>query len=510
LGGGAPVDVLIIGGGINGVGIARDAAGRGLSVTLCEQNDLGSGTSSASTKLIHGGLRYLERYELRLVRESLIEREVLLRAAPHIIWPLTFVLPHERSLRPAWMIRLGLFLYDHLGGRERLPASRGLDLRRHAFGAPLKPGFRKGFSYADCWVEDARLVVLNALDAAERGARILTRTRCVSARRADGLWEARLQSSNGGAEHTLRARALVNGAGPWVTDVLARVAGSNRRAGLRLVKGSHIVVPRLFEGPQAYIFQHPDRRVIFAIPFEGRFTLIGTTDVPFDADPASAHIEASEVDYLCQAVNRYFAKPLSPDQVVWSYAGVRPLYDDDSKSASAVTRDYVFDLDSADGGAPLLSIFGGKITTYRRLAEHALNKLLPLLGRNAAGWTETATLPGGDLPDGDFERFLSELQRRYPWLPPALARRYARAYGTRAERFLAGATGLDGLGADLGDGLMEAEADYLVRHEWALGAEDILWRRSKLGLHVSEDTKARLATWLEGRGASGAGKQVAV
>ena len=493
------VDLLVIGGGINGAGIARDAAGRGLSVLLCEQSDLGSATSSASTKLIHGGLRYLEYYAFRLVRESLIEREVLLRAAPHIIWPLTFVLPHDRGLRPAWMIRLGLVLYDHLGGRELLPGSRGLDLTRDPLGAPLREEFRKGFSYADCWVEDSRLVVLNLMDAAERGAEVLPQTRCVSARRVDGLWEAVLEPSGGGPERRLRARALVNAAGPWVTDVLSQVVGDNRGKTLRLVKGSHLVVPRLFEGEQAYIFQHPDGRVIFAIPYEQRFTLVGTTEAPFEGDPAEVAITGEETAYLCEAVSRYFSQRVPPESVVWSYSGVRPLYDDQSKSASAVTRDYVFDVESPGGEAPMLSVFGGKITTYRKLSEHALSRLQPLLGREAPNWTAGAALPGGDIPDADFAGFAGDFGREHDWLPAPLARRYARAYGTRARRMLAGAKSLDGLGESLGDGLYEAEADYLLRQEWALRAEDVLWRRSKLGLHVSEATRDRLAAWLEGR-----------
>ena len=493
------VDLLVVGGGINGAGIARDAAGRGLSVLLCEQDDLGSATSSASTKLIHGGLRYLEYYEFRLVREALIEREVLLRAAPHIIWPLTFVLPHDRGLRPAWLIRLGLLLYDHLGGRKLLPGSRSLDLARDPLGKPLRDAFRKGFSYADCWVEDSRLVVLNAMDAAERGAEVLTRTRCHSARRVEGLWEAELAPRDGGAARTVRARALVNAAGPWVTDVLSRVSGSNREKGLRLVKGSHIVVPRLFEGAQAYIFQHPDGRVIFAIPYERDFTLVGTTDVPYREDPAEVAITTEEIAYLCEAVSRYFTRPVTPAEVVWSYSGVRPLYDDMSESASAVTRDYVFDLDTPEGEAPLLSIFGGKITTYRKLAEHALSRLQPLLDNDKPGWTATASLPGGNIAGADFESFLSTLSASRPWLPAALARRYARAYGTRVEDLLGSAGAIEDLGTALGDGLYEAEIDYLMRKEWAISAEDILWRRSKLGLHVSPETRAKLEGWLERR-----------
>jgi len=497
------VDLLVVGGGINGVGIARDAAGRGLSVTLCERDDLGGATSSASTKLIHGGLRYLETYEFRLVREALIEREVLLRAAPHIIWPLRFILPHNKGLRPAWFVRQGLFLYDHLGGREKLPGSYGVNLRTDPVGAPLKDIYAKGFCYSDCWVEDSRLVVLNALDAAERGATILPRTRCTAARRLDGMWQATLEPSDGGPARTVRARALVNAAGPWVDDVLTNVTGANRESRLRLVKGSHIVVPRLCEGEQAYILQNDDRRIVFIIPYERDFSLIGTTDVPYEADPADVRISDAEVEYLCTAVNRYLATPVTPEQIVWTYSGVRPLYDDASANVSAVTRDYVFDIDDgagAHGLVPMLSIFGGKITTYRKLAEHALDKLLPLLGRRAAAWSEHATLPGGDMPDGDFDAFLAGVKAAHPWLPGDLAYRYARAYGTRIETLLGGAGRLKDLGEDLGGGLYEAEVEYLCGHEWAAGAADILWRRSKLGLHVPESTGARLDEWIEGRG----------
>ncbi|HET8726590.1 MAG TPA: glycerol-3-phosphate dehydrogenase, partial [Alphaproteobacteria bacterium] len=360
-------DVAVIGGGVNGVGIARDAAGRGLSVLLCEQADLASATSSASTKLIHGGLRYLEHYEFRLVRESLMEREVLLRAAPHIIWPLRFVLPHNRSMRPAWMIRLGLFLYDHLGGRELLPGSRTLDLRTHPAGRPLDPKFTRGFEYSDCWVEDSRLVVLAALDARERGATVLTRTRCTSARRDGRIWRVEITPA-GGEKREVRARALVNAAGPWIAEVLNRTIGLNTRHSVRLVKGSHIVVRKLFDGPQAYIFQNDDRRIVFAIPYEADYTLIGTTDVDYHGDPGAVAITEDEIAYLCRAASGYFARPVTADQIVWTYSGVRPLYDDNATDASAVTRDYILDLDEPPDEATLHSVFGGKVTTFRRLA----------------------------------------------------------------------------------------------------------------------------------------------
>ncbi len=491
-------DLLVVGGGINGVGIARDAAGRGLSVLLVEQDDLAAHTSSESSKLIHGGLRYLEYFEFRLVREALIEREVLLRAAPHIIRPLTFVLPHAPGMRPVWMIRIGLFLYDHLGGRERLPGSRGVALTAgDPLGAPLKGEYRHGFTYADCFVDDARLVVLSARDAAERGAEIRTRTRCTAARRENGLWRAELRAGDGGVR-TVAARALVNATGPWVSRFLQEAARTDTRNRVRLVKGSHILVPRLYEGDHAYILQNDDRRVVFVIPFEGAFSLIGTTDVPFEGDPARLAISEEEVDYLCRAVGRYFRPPVRKEDVVWSYAGVRPLYDDAAKDPSAVTRDYVFDLDLAEG-APLLSVFGGKITTFRKLAEHAVARLQKALGFEAGPWTAGAPLPGGDFEDGDFDGFLAGFRRRFPWLPEALATRLARAYGRRAEKMLEGATSLADLGRDFGAGLYEREVGYLYAEEWARSAEDVLWRRSKLGLFAGEETGTALGEWFAAR-----------
>jgi glycerol-3-phosphate dehydrogenase len=487
-----PVDLLVVGGGINGAGIARDAAGRGLKVVLCEQGDLANYTSSASSKLIHGGLRYLEHYEFRLVREALQEREVLLRMAPHIVWPLRFILPHSPAQRPTWMIWAGLFLYNHLSGRKKLARARRLNLKRDAAGAPLKEAFRRGFAYPDCWVEDARLVVLNAVDAHERGAEILTRTRCVAARRANGLWYADLSAPAGAPVRVVRARALINATGPWVSHFLAERTDLSRPGRVRLVKGSHIVVPRLYQHEDPYVLQQPDGRVVFVIPYEGRYSLVGTTELAYQGEPDRARITEAETADLCEAVNRYFRDALTPDRIVWSFAGVRPLYDDAKVNPSAVTRDYVFDLHQAEGEAPLLSIFGGKITTYRRLAEHALEKLQAVLGFPAPPWTAAAPLPGGDLPDGDFEGFVRELQRAARWLPSDLARRYARAYGSRVERFLVGARRLGDLGERLGDGLYEAEIEYLRRHEWAMTADDVLWRRSKLGLHVGPETIAKL------------------
>jgi glycerol-3-phosphate dehydrogenase len=489
------VDLLVVGGGINGVGIARDAAGRGLSVTLVERGDLASATSSASTKLIHGGLRYLEYYEFRLVREALSEREVLLASAPHIIWPLRFVLPHEKSLRPAWMIRLGLFLYDHLGGRKRLPPSRKVDLTLPPYNVGLRSGFGIGFEYSDCWVNDARLVALNAVDAKEHGAEIFTRRACLSARREGATWIAELQDLVG-RRQPLRARALVNAAGPWAGEFLTRELGRERPQRLRLVKGSHIVVNRLFAGEHAYILQNADRRIVFAIPYEEQFTLIGTTDLPYEGDPAEATISPEETQYLCDVVNRHFAHGISPSDVVWSYSGVRPLFDENGgESASEVSRDYVLDLEQEPGGAPLLNVFGGKITTYRRLAEHALQKLQPFFPEMKAPWTAAAKLPGGDIPSADFEAFAAEQTRRLAWLPAATVRRLSRAYGSRIDRVLKGAKSIGDLGLNFGGDLYEREVSYLIEQEWALAADDVLWRRSKLGLHLSADSRKRLADW---------------
>lgn len=489
----AQYDLLVVGGGINGVGIARDAAGRGLKVLLCEQHDLGSGTSSASTKLIHGGLRYLEYHEFGLVRKSLQERELLLDAAPHIMWPLRFVLPHARHLRPAWMIRTGLFLYDHLARRRRLPGSAAVDLRRHEAGTPLQPGWTRGFVYSDGWVEDARLVVLNAIDARDRGARVLNYVRCSRIARERGAWTATLLAADGTRE-TVRARAVVNAAGPWVAQFLDAASPVRAKHAVRLVKGSHVVVPRMFDHDYAYIFQNEDRRIIFAIPFQQDYTLVGTTDVEYRGDPARVAIDRDEVAYLCELANRYFTRQLRPADVVWSYSGIRPLLEDEAKDPSSVTRDYRFELDA--DGPPLLSIFGGKITTYRRLAEEALAQVLPRIGSDARPWTAGVPLPGGDMPDASFERFAAELERSLPHLDPALRLRYARAYGTRIAKLLGGATRTADLGEAVLPGLHRAELDYLRREEWARTAEDILWRRSKLGLRLPKDAAATLDDWL--------------
>ncbi|WP_257626067.1 glycerol-3-phosphate dehydrogenase [Janthinobacterium sp. NKUCC06_STL] len=498
-------DVLVVGGGINGAGIARDAAGRGLSVLLCEKDDLAAHTSSASTKLIHGGLRYLEYYEFGLVRKALIEREVLLRSAPHIMWPLRFVMPHAKGQRPAWLIRAGLFLYDMLAKREILPASSGIDLTRHAAGQPLKPEFKRGFVYSDGWVDDARLVVLNAIDAADKGAHVLTRTRCTMlAREGEGegaSWLATLQHASG-RQTTVRARSVVNAAGPWTAEFLQQAAPGGQGRHLRLIKGSHIVVKRLFEHDHAYIFQHPDGRIVFAIPYEHDFTLIGTTDLDYQGDRGKVEIDDEEIRYLCELSSYYFSKPIVPADVVWTYAGVRPLVEDAAADAKAVTRDYRFELDRE--GAPLLSVFGGKITTFRKLAEEAMDMLAPLLGNTLPAWTASACLPGGDVygsaPQNrsvrEFGQFVQGLQREYAWLPAALVARYARAYGTRIHVLLAGRADVAAMGEEIAAGLYAAEVDYVRRHEWAVSAADILWRRSKLGLHLPRETADRLDAWL--------------
>jgi glycerol-3-phosphate dehydrogenase len=494
-------DLAIIGGGINGCGVARDAAGRGWTVCLCEQNDLGSGTSSASTKLIHGGLRYLEYREFRLVREALMEREVLWGIAPHIIWPLRFVLPYHAKLRPHWMLRLGLFLYDHIGGRRKLPKTRIVDLTRDVTGQPLKADFTRGFEYSDCWVEDSRLVVLNAMAAAELGAAILPRRRCISAERHGGLWHVVLEDEQTGEIVTLEARALVNAAGPWVGEVAQTVLHQNERAPVRLVQGSHIVVPKLYNHPGCYIFQNADNRIFFVIPYERDFTLIGTTDQDYKGDPGSVHASPDEIAYLCRSASAYLRVPVTPDTVVWTYSGVRPLYDETGDTAAqAATRDYVLKLDAAEGMPPLLSVFGGKITTYRRLAEQALAQLAPHLPAATAwssGWTGKAPLPGGDFPVQGFEPQLAAVRARYPFLAEAHLRRLLRAYGTRVENILAGATSVDDLGPCYGADLTEAELQYLVRAEWARGAPDVLWRRSKLGLRLSQAEAVRVDEALE-------------
>lgn len=495
---GRTYDLAIIGGGINGCGIARDATGRGLSVYLCEQGDLGGATSSASTKLIHGGLRYLEFFRFGLVREALIEREVLLRSAPHIVRPLRFVLPYHAGLRPRWLLRLGLFLYDHMGGRRLLPPTRTIDLRHHPAGEALKAEFRFGFEYSDCWVDDSRLVILNAVDAAARGAGIFPKTQCVAAERGAAHWLLTMQDAESGAQSTVKARCVINAAGPWAGDVLHRIMGIDPPASIRLVKGSHIVTRKLFEGDAAYIFQNADGRIVFAIPFEDDYTLIGTTDLDFDGDPASIEIRDDEIAYLLEVAGGYLRNPVGREDIVWTYSGVRPLYDDGATSAQAATREYVLALDAPRGMAPTLSIFGGKITTYRRLAEQALGQLAPFLP-SGQPWTASQPLPGGEFASNGFADLLGELAAAYPFLTGSELRRLARAYGTRTKRVLGVAKSREELGMQFGSGLSEMEVTYLVEEEWARTAEDVLWRRSKLGLRVSSEERAALEDLLAQR-----------
>jgi glycerol-3-phosphate dehydrogenase len=499
-------DLLVIGGGVNGAGIARDAAGRGLSVLLCEKDDLAQGTSSRSGKLVHGGLRYLEYYEFRLVREALIEREVLLDAAPHIIWPMRFVLPHSAEQRSAWLVRLGLFLYDHLGGRKRLLATRAVDLARDPAGKPIKPAFTKAFEYSDCWVDDARLVVLNALDAEARGAAILTRTVVLTARRSEDAWNVVLADANG-QNREVRAHCIVNAAGPWVEDVLAGIEGSSSNRRVRLVKGSHIVTRKFWDGEQAYLLQNHDKRVIFVNPYEGDLALIGTTDIPVEGKPEDARIDEQEIDYLLAVLGRYFANPPSRADIVHAFSGVRPLYDDNAENPSAVTRDYIFDIEPktpTERTPPILSIFGGKITTYRKLAEHALDRLAPFFPGMAKAWTARAPLPGGDLGAPAFDAWLAGFRRQFPWLPGDLAGHYGRLYGTRAASLLAGAKAVADLGRHFGALFYEREARFLMRTEWARTAEDILERRTKHGLHLSAAERAAFEGWLQGLNETGA------
>jgi len=490
------VDLFIIGGGINGAGIARDAAGRGLSVVLCEKDDLAQGTSSRSGKLVHGGLRYLEYYEFRLVREALIEREVLLENASHIIWPMRFVLPHSKIERPAWLVRLGLFLYDHLGGRKRLPGTRTLNLRKDAAGRPLKAKYRKGFEYSDCWVDDARLVVLNAVDAAKRGACVLTRTACVSATRDGDKWRVETQCAETGATQIYFARALVNAGGPWVNDIIGRVARRNSQRSVRLVKGSHLITKKFWDGPQAYLVQNDDKRVIFINPYEGDKALIGTTDIQIETPPETVEADEAEIAYLLDAVNKYFEMQLTQDDVLATFSGVRPLYDDGQGNPSAVTRDYLFDLDD-EQGAPLLNIFGGKITTYRKLSEHAMQRLSSFFPNAGVDWTAHDPLPGGDIENADFDRFLDDLKRIYPWLDVHVLYHLARLYGTRVHDMLASCTSVKDLGTHFGGHLYELEVRYLLANEWARSAEDIIVRRTKEYLHMSDQEIQGLVDWIE-------------
>lgn len=490
-------DIFVIGGGINGCGIARDAVGRGYTVALAEMNDFASGTSSGATKLIHGGLRYLEHYEFRLVRESLMEREILWAMAPHIIWPLRFVLPyHKGGIRPAWMIRLGLFLYDHLGGRKLLAPTSVLDMRTDEAGKPLKALFTKAFEYSDGWVDDARMVVLNARDAADKGALIMPRTKVVSAHQENGIWTIETINTVTGKSESHQARMLVNAAGPWVDHVIRSAFGHNEARHVRLVQGSHIIVKKKFAGPRAYFFQNPDNRIIFAIPYESDFTLIGTTDRDYTADPKDVTISQEETLYLCNAASEYFKEPVRPEDIVWTYSAVRPLFDDGASKAQEATRDYVLKVEGKQGEAPLLNVFGGKLTTYRRLSEHALEKIGEAIGIKGRPWTAGSHLPGGDFPVQGYEAEVTRLKGRYPFLTDAHARRLVRRYGTRAATLLGTATKTDDLGRLFGSDLYEAEVRYLIEHEWAMTAEDVLWRRSKKGLYLSSGEAAALDQYM--------------
>ena len=494
-------DVLVIGGGINGCGIARDAAGRGYSVMLCEMDDLASGTSSAATKLVHGGLRYLEHFEFRLVHEALAEREVLWAMAPHVIWPLRFVLPHRRGMRPAFVLRTGLLMYDNLGGRKLLPPTETLDLSRDPAGKPLKPGYRTAFEYSDCWVDDARMVALVARDAADRGATIRTRTKVVSARRAQGGWTAEIENLRTGELERVTARMLVNAAGPWVDKVIVEALGDNAAHNVRLVKGSHIVVPKIYDHERCYFLQNKDGRIFFAIPYQQDFTLIGTTDEDYQGELRDVAISDREIDYLCASASEYFRNPVTRDQIVWTYSGVRPLYDDGASAAQEATRDYVLRTDGGDAAnGAVLNIFGGKLTTFRRLSEEALERIEAVLGVRGKPWTKGSKLPGGDFPPTGFARLMLDLDAKYPGFPRALIARLARQYGTLTSAILDGAASPAELGEDFGGGLSAREVDYLMDREWALSAKDVLWRRTKVGLRVGAEETARLSAYMAARG----------
>ena len=489
-------DLIVIGGGINGAGIAADAAGRGLSVLMLEAQDLASATSSNSSKLIHGGLRYLEHYEFRLVSEALAEREVLLNMAPHIAFPMRFRLPHRPHLRPAWMIRIGLFMYDHLGKRTSLPASTGL---RFGADSVLKSNIVRGFEYSDCWVDDARLVLANAQMVTREGSEVKTRTRATRAWRENGFWIVEAQDTDTGETFSWRARGLVNATGPWVKNFFDDGLQLPSPYGIRLIKGSHIVVPRVHNQKQAYILQNEDKRIVFVIPWMDEFSIIGTTDVEYKGDPKDVHIDDNEIKYLLDAYNAHFKKPLSRDDIVWTYSGVRPLCDDESDSPQAITRDYTLDIHDEQGKAPLLSVFGGKLTTYRKLAEHALDKLKGYYPKMGPAWTKGSTLPGGDL-QGDRDDYAAQLRRRFSFLSENLARRFSRTYGSNSDLILAGATSISDLGEDFGHEFYEAELRYLVEHEWVRGVDDAIWRRTKLGMWLTEEQQVRVAQWLGKRG----------
>jgi glycerol-3-phosphate dehydrogenase len=498
----AEYDLLIIGGGINGSAIARDAAGRGLSVLLCEKDDLARHTSSASTKLVHGGLRYLEYYEFKLVRESLKEREVMLRSAPHIIWPLRFILPYDKGLRPAWMLRAGLFLYDYMGGRKLLPPSKRVSLLKGRYANILQRHLSFGFEYSDCWVEDARLVVLNAMAAHEKGADIAVGMRVNALKNSAAGFAVTIEDDDG-KQRNITTKGVVNAAGPWVEDVLQSIKPGRNDNRLRLVKGSHIVVPKLFDGDHCYTFQNGDGRVVFAIPYQQDYTLIGTTDVPHDMADNLPAIDADEIAYLCDAASEYFVQPITPSDVAWTYSGVRPLYDDKAADASAVTRDYVLAVDDFGGNTPFMSVYGGKITTARKLAEHAMEQLGDYYPQMGAAWTRETPLPGGDIAGADFDRFLAQQAALYPWLPSDMLRHLARSYGTRMNVLLKDINALEQMGARFGAVLTAAEIRYLAAHEFARSADDILWRRTKLGLHLSEEERSAVAAYFDKMSASG-------
>ncbi|OCQ54263.1 Aerobic glycerol-3-phosphate dehydrogenase [Photorhabdus australis subsp. thailandensis] len=486
-------DLIVIGGGINGAGIAADAAGRGLSVLLLEAQDLAKATSSASSKLIHGGLRYLEHYEFRLVSEALAEREVLLNLAPHIAFPMRFRLPHQPHLRPAWMIRIGLFLYDNLGKRVSLPSSKGLKFGANSV---LKPELVRGFEYSDCWVDDARLVVLNAQEVKKHGGEVLTRTKVTRAWREQDGWMVEAEDLRTGKTHTWRAKGLVNATGPWVKEFFDDSLKLKSPYGIRLIKGSHIVVPRVHDEPQAYILQNEDHRIVFVIPWMDEFSIIGTTDVEYKGDPKEVKIDDQEINYLLKVYNDHFKKQLSREDIVWTYSGVRPLCDDESDSPQAITRDYTLDIHDEQGKAPLLSIFGGKLTTYRKLAEHATEKLMQYYPNAGKTWTKNGQLPGGNLEGCDRDGYARLLRKRYNWLPEGVAVRYARTYGSNSELILQGANELSDLGESFGQGLYEAELRYLVDNEWVVELDDAIWRRTKLGMWLKEEQKQRIAAWL--------------
>jgi glycerol-3-phosphate dehydrogenase len=496
-------DIFVIGGGVNGCGIARDAAGRGFSVFLAEMGDLASGTSSAATKLVHGGLRYLEHYEFRLVREALAEREVLWSMAPHIIWPLRFVLPHHKGLRPAWFLRLGLFVYDHLGTRKLLPPTRTLDLRSDPIGRPLKDGYARAFEYSDCWVDDARLVALTARDAADKGAIIQTRTKVIGATRENGLWTIRMQDVDSGLKGTVKSKLLVNAAGPWVDAVLREATGQNDANNVRLVKGSHIVVRRLFDHDRAYFFQNQDGRIIFAIPYERDFTLIGTTDQDYSGDPQDLKISDEETHYLLATATEYFERPVTPADIVWTYAGVRPLFNDHKSKAQEATRDYILTTQGDAATGALINVFGGKLTTHRRLAEEAMERIEAILGPRGKPWTRGSKLPGGEFGPLEFDLQVERLNELYPSLADKFLRRLARQYGTRAATLLGTARRMQDLGEGFGADLTQREVEYLIENEWARTADDVLWRRTKLGLRIGMGDKARLEAWFGSRKSKG-------